>query len=123
MVIMLFNVNFNISVAGILREPLHLSILSQNSLTISQNILSKPPSALPQSILETMVSAKRIMYPIKMKINDPLKKLAKLWIEPVTQFYQPIWLVVLGFHAILTAKVISWRSVTHMCFLTFSHQY
>ena len=26
------------------------------------------------------------------------------------------WLVVLGFNATLTAKVISWRSVTHMCF-------
>ena len=32
-------------------------------------------------------------------------------------------LVVLGFKATLTAKVISWRSVTHMCFLAFSHQY
>ena len=31
------------------------------------------------------------------------------------------WLVVLGFNAILTAKVISWRSMTHMCFLAFSH--
>ena len=31
------------------------------------------------------------------------------------------WLVVLGFNATLTAKVISWRSVTHMCFLAFSH--
>ena len=30
------------------------------------------------------------------------------------------WLVVLGFYATLTAKVISWRSVTHMCFLAFS---
>ena len=29
------------------------------------------------------------------------------------------WLVVLGFNATLTAKVISWRSVTHMCFLCF----
>ena len=28
-----------------------------------------------------------------------------------------LWLVVLGFNATLTAKVISW------CFLTFSHQY
>ena len=28
-------------------------------------------------------------------------------------------LVVLGFNATLTAKVISWRSVTHMCFLAF----
>ena len=33
------------------------------------------------------------------------------------------WLVVLGFNATLTAKVISWRSVTHECFLAFSHQY
>ena len=31
--------------------------------------------------------------------------------------------VVLRFDATLTAKVISWRSVTHMCFLAFSHQY
>ena len=33
------------------------------------------------------------------------------------------WLVVLGFNATLTTKVISWRSMTHMCFLAFSHQY
>ena len=33
------------------------------------------------------------------------------------------WLVVLRFHATLTAKVISWRSVMHMYFLAFSHQY
>ena len=33
------------------------------------------------------------------------------------------WLVVLEFNATLTAKVISWRSVPHMCFLAFSHQY
>ena len=26
-------------------------------------------------------------------------------------------------YATLTAKVISWRSVTHICFLAFSHQY
>ena len=32
-------------------------------------------------------------------------------------------LVVLGFNANLNAKVISWRSVTHICFLAFSHQY
>ena len=32
-------------------------------------------------------------------------------------------LVVLWLNATLTAKVISWRSVTHMCFLAFSHQY
>ena len=33
------------------------------------------------------------------------------------------WLVVLGFNATLTAKVISWRSVTHRCFLAVPHQY
>ena len=32
-------------------------------------------------------------------------------------------LLVLGFNATLTAKVISWRLVTHMYFLAFSHQY
>ena len=31
------------------------------------------------------------------------------------------WLVVLEFNATLTAKVISWLLVTHMCFLAFSH--
>ena len=33
------------------------------------------------------------------------------------------WLVVLGFNATLTAKIISWQSVTHMCFLAFLHQH
>ena len=32
-------------------------------------------------------------------------------------------LSVLEFNATLTAKFISWRSVTQMCFLAFSHQY
>ena len=34
-----------------------------------------------------------------------------------------IVVVVLWFNATLTAKVISWRSVTHMCFLAFLNQY
>ena len=33
------------------------------------------------------------------------------------------WLVVLELNATLTAKVISCRSVTHLCFLAFLHQY
>ena len=34
------------------------------------------------------------------------------------------WLLaVLRFNATLTAKVVSWQSVTHMFFLAFSHQY
>ena len=32
-------------------------------------------------------------------------------------------MVVLGFYATLTAKVISWQSVTRMCCLAFLHQY
>ena len=38
-------------------------------------------------------------------------------------YFKIFRLVVLEFNATLTAKVISWRSVTHMCFLAFSHQY
>ena len=32
-------------------------------------------------------------------------------------------IILLRFSATLTARVISWRSVTHMCFLAFSNQY
>ena len=42
---------------------------------------------------------------------------------PVLRIIVVGWLVVLEFNATLTAKVISWRSVTYMCFLAFSHQY
>ena len=38
-------------------------------------------------------------------------------------FFNSIYLTSGWFNATLTAKVISWRSVTHMCFLAFSHQY
>ena len=41
----------------------------------------------------------------------------KLFVTPVLG-----WLVVLGFNTTLTAKVISWRSVMHICFVAFSHQ-
>ena len=47
----------------------------------------------------------------RVKIKDPL------------HFLCVGWLVVLGFNTTLTAKVISWRSVMHVCFLAFSHQY
>ena len=33
------------------------------------------------------------------------------------------WLVIFGFNATLTARIISWQSMTHICFLVFSHQY
>ena len=42
----------------------------------------------------------------------------------LTSLGSSIWLLVeLEFNATLTAKVISWQSVTHMCFLAFSHWY
>ena len=43
--------------------------------------------------------------------------------SPIITKLGQIWLVVLGFNATLIAKVISLWSVTHMCFLAFSHQY
>ena len=45
---------------------------------------------------------------------------SNLWPPGWGQFWL---LVVLGFNATLTAKVISWRLMMHMCFLAFSHQY
>ena len=42
--------------------------------------------------------------------------------KPCKHLYRN-WLVVLGFNATLTAKIISWRLMTHMCFPAFSHQY
>ena len=46
-------------------------------------------------------------------------KVFKFWKKRQKMLFS--WLVVLAFNATLTA-VISWRSVTHMCFLAFSHQ-
>ena len=51
--------------------------------------------------------------------------LTLLFFQSHRLLFLPIWrwLVVLGFNATLTAKVISWWSVKHMFFLAFSHQY
>ena len=45
------------------------------------------------------------------------------FITKQNNFSLTCWLVVFRFNATLTAKVISWPSVTHTCFLAFSHQY
>ena len=45
------------------------------------------------------------------------------WIHYLPKISQTGVLVVLRFNATLTAKVKAWQSVTHMCFLAFSHQY
>ena len=48
-----------------------------------------------------------------------------LWLTQDASFFKILvgWMVVLGFKATLTAKVISWRSVMHLCFLAFSYHY
>ena len=45
-----------------------------------------------------------------------------LWSKGLNAIILDGWLVVWVFNATLTAEVTSWRSVTHMCFLAFSHQ-
>ena len=45
--------------------------------------------------------------------------ISKMWTNEDTLVGWLYW----GLNTTLTAKVISWRSVTHMCFLAFSHQY
>ena len=54
------------------------------------------------------------------QIYKILEKRRRMFLKMVGEYG---WLVVLGLNATLTAKVISWRSVKHMCFLPFSHQY
>ena len=59
------------------------------------------------------------------RVENIVGKRRKCWLPAFSPFPTvfSIWLVVLGFYATLTAMVISWRWVTHMCFLAFSHQY
>ena len=79
-----------------------------------------------------MGSGERGMNPIAMTVMYLGKKMAEVLLESCSLPTEPerlgerkriCWLVVLGFNSTLIAKVISWRSVTHMCFLAFSHQY
>ena len=68
-----------------------------------------------------MVSKKTFSH---FKCKLPTANALSLYSSRIFSFdWLVAWLVVLGFNATLTAKVISWRSVTHMCFLAFSHQY
>ena len=53
-------------------------------------------------------------FPHNPRFSGPVK-------EAFRQHSGKSWLVGLGFNATLTVKVISWWSVTHMCFLVFSH--
>ena len=57
-----------------------------------------------------------------MKLVDLKSVLMKNYINP-RFFCKVMLLVVLGFKATLTAWVISWRSVTHMCFLALLYQH
>ena len=83
-----------------------------------------------EKMLETSIFSfsHNIFYPIKDKISSFLDHFHSIAFKNFYYFqvwtlYFLGWLVVLGFNATLTAKVISWRSVMHMCFLAFSHQY
>ena len=59
----------------------------------------------------------------------PFKGLFKIWnmwsrVKPLRGLVLELminWLVVLRFNATLTAKVISWQLVMHMCFLAFTN--
>ena len=95
-------------------------------------------------IVKTMVSNMRGIYTVTMTIISPrteIGRIADRTSDPLLSVplkYRPSyrgsaehkwcmacsrvncsWLVVLSFKATLTANVISWRSVTHMCFLAF----
>ena len=89
------------------------------------------------TVVEIVDRGEREMYPIAMTIINLgkeyyLSRKSNQW-PPVLQscrlpteqrgLNSLVVLVVFGFNATLTAKVISWLSVTHMCFLAFSHQY
>ena len=52
----------------------------------------------------------------------PIFKIQHLFTHNISK-NRHIKVVALGFNASLTAKVISWRSVTHICVLAFSRQY
>ena len=68
-------------------------------------------------------------------VESKIVSLSKTEITEITRFTKPIvrvkylknktpligWLVVLGFNATSTAKVILWRSVTHICVSWLSH--
>ena len=121
---MLFNAVFN-SISVRSRRPVHLSILSW-SLEFFSPVLGTiflPSHWLLShlTIVETTDSGDTGMNPVAMTIINPRKE---YWQSRGSNQRPPVlksvgWLVVLGFKATLTAKVISWRSVTHTCFLAF----
>ena len=81
--------------------------------------VTKMPSLFPKpQILD--YSKQKEFADDNFKFNDNGRKFFK---RVVALCEKDGWLVVLGFNTTLTAKIISWRSVTHMCFLAFSHQY
>ena len=63
-----------------------------------------------------------ILYTITCALNDQSCRCAIKQHSVIQSFWDKDflgWLGALGFNA----KVISWRSATHMCFMAFSHQY
>ena len=72
---------------------------------------------------KTKVLLTSIQQAIKAVFVDSVVKMTQLILCQLINDQRFQSLVVLGFNTTLTAKVISRRSVTHMCFLAFSHQY
>ena len=58
-----------------------------------------------------------------------LRMLGEYWpwlidlLAPLAEGQRATCIVVLGFNATLTAKVISWQSMMHKCFLALLYQY
>ena len=93
-------------------------VISDISVILTDNTLTNLDSIETGSNVES-----KIVSPSKTEITE------------ITRFTKPIvrvkylknktpligWLVVLGFNATSTAKVILWRSVTHICVSWLSH--
>ena len=107
-------------------------IVSENGIKAdSKKIEAIKSLQIPTCVREVrsfigMCSYYRRFVPNFSQIAEPIIALTRKYTHfKWTKIHQKAfgWLVVLEFNATLTAKVISWRSVTHMCFLAFSHQY
>ena len=117
----------SISVISRRQLTLFMSFLGFTSTRLGSEVFC--PRTLPRKNPEDLVRLEHRILGLQVKhfttglrgTFNPLSK--KPFPKRQTSESPKLKLVVLGFNATLTAKVISWRSVTHMCFLAFSHQY
>ena len=139
---MVFNAVFN-SISVISLRPVRLSMLFRSSFNqySAQYSFQATGCFFHITIVETVDTGEKGISPVAMTITNPRKEYWPSWgsnqrpsiLKSCTLPNDRLgygarlelvgWLVVLEFNATLTAKVISRRSVTHICFLAFSHQY